>query len=155
MKGTYCIPPETMRSRTAAGHNAKGEPVAHWTFATLGGAGAIRSSAEDMLTFLEAQNGRRPSKLDAAMRLTQIRREAVSPEMDIGLGWFVKRHDGRSYWWHNGGTGGFASYAAFCREPVVGVVVLSNVARASGEKGGIDEIGESLLRQLIDSGKGK
>jgi D-alanyl-D-alanine-carboxypeptidase/D-alanyl-D-alanine-endopeptidase len=41
----------SMRQRMATGHDPTLTPVANWNFATLAGAGALRSSANDMLTF--------------------------------------------------------------------------------------------------------
>ena len=53
----------SMEQRLATGHNAMLAPAANWDFPTLAGAGALRSTANDMLTFLEAflgYNWRRP-----------------------------------------------------------------------------------------------
>src|SRR5215510_13382960 len=44
----------SMKQRMATGHNAFLAPVTNWGCSTLAGAGALRSSANDMLTFLEA-----------------------------------------------------------------------------------------------------
>src|SRR5580693_7288776 len=44
----------SMNKRMAIGHNAMLAPAANWDIPTLAGAGGLRSSANDMLTFLEA-----------------------------------------------------------------------------------------------------
>ena len=46
-----------MKARLAVGHGANPEPVSNWDLAALAGAGALRSSANDMLTFLAANLG--------------------------------------------------------------------------------------------------
>lgn len=150
MADTFVTVPPDRRQRMAIGHNSKGVAVDPWTFASLAGGGAVRSTADDMLTFLEAQSGRRQGRLDSAMRMTQSPREEVSPGANIGLGWFLRKHEGRSFWWHNGGTGGFSSFAGFARDPAVAVVVLANVNQDAADKtGGVDAIGGALIRHLM------
>ena len=110
----------------ATGHNAMLAPVVGWDLPTLAGAGALRSSTNDMLTFLEAFLGYKESPLAPAM---------------IGLGWLIRSTDGRKIVWHNGATTGFYAFAGFDREEHIGVVVLSNASTPSG----IDDIGFHLL----------
>src|SRR5262245_25995017 len=57
-----------MKQRMATGHNAILAPVANWDLPTLSGAGALRSSANDMLTFLEAFLGYKETPLAPAMK---------------------------------------------------------------------------------------
>ena len=59
--------------------------------------------------------------------------------MDIGLGWHVMKRPTRSIIWHNGGTGGYRSFAGFDPASRRGVVVLTNSAIGS------DDIGFHLL----------
>jgi D-alanyl-D-alanine-carboxypeptidase/D-alanyl-D-alanine-endopeptidase len=49
----------SQKQSMATGHNTMLAPVANWDLPTLAGAGALRSSANDMLTFLEAFLGTR------------------------------------------------------------------------------------------------
>ena len=58
-----------MRNRLAKGHRG-GAEVAGWEFRALAGAGALRSTARDLLTFLAANMGLRDSPLRAAIRRT-------------------------------------------------------------------------------------
>lgn len=44
-----------MQSRLATGHNNRYEPTPNWDLPTLAGAGALRSTANDLLSFLAAQ----------------------------------------------------------------------------------------------------
>lgn len=129
-----------MREHATAGHNASGEEVPYWALPTLAGAGALRSNAEDMARFLEA-NLRGTGPLAESMRdATRPRAQAGSPEMHIGFGWHRRRTDGDTIVWHNGGTGGFRTFAGFDRASGTGVVVLTNTG---GE--GADDIGFHLL----------
>ena len=54
MNDTMIALSDSARGRLAQGHDADGRPAANWDIPTLAGAGALRSTATDMLTFLEA-----------------------------------------------------------------------------------------------------
>ena len=67
----------SMKQRMATGHTAMLAPAANWDLPTLAGAGALRSSANDMLTFLEAFLGYKESPLAPAMKaMLEVRRPA-------------------------------------------------------------------------------
>ena len=124
-----------MRSRLAAGH-AGSQQVANWDIPTLAGAGALRSTAQDMLAFLAANLGLTETPLQAAMAMThEARHEAGSPQMHIGLGWHIRTGGDHVVVWHNGGTGGYRSFAGFVEETQTGVVVLTNTAMSADDIG--------------------
>jgi CubicO group peptidase (beta-lactamase class C family) len=141
MPDTAIAPSSSMKQRMATGHNATLAPVATSDLPTpLAGAGALRSSANDMLTFLEAFLGYRESPLAPAMKtMLEVRRPAGQTTM--GLGWFIYSTDGREIPVHNGGTGGFRSFVGYDPNARIGVVVLSNAFTVSG----VDDIGIHLL----------
>jgi serine-type D-Ala-D-Ala carboxypeptidase/endopeptidase len=125
------------RERLAQGYDCDGEPVKTWDLPTLAGAGALRSTALDMVTFVEAElaASRDPkSALAKAIALTQRPYRdlgAADGAGKIGLAWHI-RPDG--VLWHNGQTGGYHSYVAFRPTRRVGVVVLANGATAVADK---------------------
>lgn len=134
-----------MKVRLAAGHNAALDPVENWDLTTLAGAGALRSSANDMLTFLAANLGYMKSPLAPAMAaMLKARRPTGQPGLEIALGWHVLTTNGKEIVWHNGGTGGYRSYMGFDPKAGIGVVALSNTSTAVG----VDDIG----RHLLDAG---
>jgi serine-type D-Ala-D-Ala carboxypeptidase/endopeptidase len=119
----------SMKQRMATGHNALLAPVANWDFPTLAGAGALRSSANDMLTFLEAFLGYQGSPLETAMKaMLEVRRPVGKTKFEIGLAWNIL---GESVW-HDGGTGGFRSFIGYDPKARIGVVALSNASTPSG-----------------------
>lgn len=152
MGNTFATAPDAENERMATGHIAEMHAVPYWTFATLAGAGAIRSNAVDMLTYLEAQNGRLKTPLGKAMQVTQEPRFPAFVVMQIGLAWLIQDLQGQRVWWHNGGTNGFSTYAAFCREPAVAVIVLCN-SGPDGVGNRIDQAGQKLMQALIKDGK--
>jgi CubicO group peptidase (beta-lactamase class C family) len=137
----------SMKQRMATGHTAMLAPAPHWDLPTLAGAGALRSSANDMLTFLEAFLGYKQdyqeSPLAPAMKaMLDIRRPTIKAQ--IGLGWIISSADGREIAMHDGGTGGFRSWIGYDPKERIGAVVLSN-----GTRSGVEDIGLHLLNPKL------
>ena len=132
-----------MTNSLAKGHNGNIE-VSNWDIPTLAGAGALRSTAQDMLTFLAVNMGLKKSCLYPAMKVTHKQQhQAGLPDMHIGLGWHILTSGNRKIIWHNGGTGGYWSFAGFVKESQTGVVVLTNTSES------LDDIGFHFLDQDI------
>jgi CubicO group peptidase (beta-lactamase class C family) len=87
--------------------------------AGLAGAGGIRSTAADMVAYLQAH-----ARRDVPFADTHARRKPLG-QADIGLAWIILP-DGALM--HDGGTGGFRSFAGISKGGVV--VVLSSTARS-------------------------
>jgi len=132
-----------MKARLALGHNDKLVTVPNWDLPALAGAGALRSSVNDMLTFLAANLGYVKSPLAPAMAaMLSVRRSTGAPGGgEIGLGWLITKPSEDEIVWHNGGTGGYRSFIGYDAKTRVGVVVLSNTFTGSG----VDDIGMHLL----------
>jgi len=130
--------------RLARGHSRLGRPKPHWHFDALAGAGALRSTAADLLAFLRLHAGEPAGPLTDAARETQIARAHTSG-LEFGLGWMLlpgSRKVPYDVLFHDGGTGGFRSAAAVSPERRVAVVVLSSQVR------GLTQIGLRLLGAL-------
>ena len=131
-----------MNARFAVGHDQSLQTVASWDLPTLAGAGALRSTANDMLSFLAASLGYTKSPLAPAMAaMLTVRRPTGTPGLEIALGWHILTKDDREIIWHNGGTGGFRTFIGYDPKNRVGVVALSNTSTATG----VDDIGRHLL----------
>jgi CubicO group peptidase (beta-lactamase class C family) len=101
-------------------------PQMNWDIPTLAGAGAIRSTVDDMLKFLQANLAEDDKALTKTLRFARVKRHSMPDGQAIGLGWHLAR-DGVT-WWHNGMTGGYSSWMSVVPQMKVGVVVLSNTA---------------------------
>lgn len=130
------------KQRMATGHSAMLAPVANWDLPALAGAGALRSSANDMLTFLEVFLGYKETPLAPAMRaMLKVRRPVGKTKIEIGLAWHILGESA----WHSGGTGGFRSFAGYDPKARTGVVVLSNASTPSG----VDDIGGHIWNPKV------
>jgi CubicO group peptidase (beta-lactamase class C family) len=146
MRDTSIALSADQKARLAVGHNAKLAPVPNWDLPTLAGAGALRSSANDLLAFLAANLDTGNSPLAPAMAaMLTVRRPTGAPGLDIALGWHIFTRNGNELVWHNGGTGGYRSFIGYDTHARIGVVVLSNTETPVG----VDDIGLHLLDARI------
>ncbi len=124
------------------GLKKNGKPASNWDLAALQGAGAILSTVEDLTRFVKA-NLNPP---DSAFVLQQQKTFTVNDNMDIALGWhLLNRPSGRTFHWHNGGTGGYRSSMAIDLDQNKGVILLSNITASHKMAGKIDEMCIKLL----------
>ena len=154
MHDTVVTIPAALRARFVQGHDGEHKPVPAWDQNALAGAGAIRSTAADMLTYLEAQlhPDRLPpaaraapegKTLAAAIAASHVLHGESLPGMHIALNWL--RIDGTGSYWHNGGTAGHTAFALFNPEGDYALVVLCN---ASGERMFADDVGAHVAQRL-------
>ncbi|WP_254885516.1 serine hydrolase [Streptomyces sp. NA02950] len=140
-----------MASRKAVGH-LDGKPVPDWHDRVLSGAGtSMYSTADDMLRYLAAQLRPERSPFREAIELTQRPRFTAGEGLRLGLGWHLSAlPGGRTMTWHNGGTGGFGSCAAFSRGSGTAVVMMVNTAgeETGGQARPVDALTVKLLREL-------
>lgn len=128
-------------ARLAAGYGWRRRPARHWSLTGLAGAGALLSTAEDTLRFLQAQLAPDSTGLGQAIALTQQPR-AGDRRFSVGLGWIRSSTRQGDVVWHNGGTTGFRSFAGFRPDRAAAVVMLANSHRGS------DRAALSLLTRL-------
>jgi len=137
-----------MQDNLAIGHDQGGK-VKNWDIPTLAGAGAIRSTVRDMLRFLAANMDLKNAPADLlvkdnalleAMRLShELVVNRATGGTSMALGWHIRHSGENESIWHNGGTGGYRSFAGFNRGGQYGVVVLTNSTAS------VDDIGFHML----------
>jgi D-alanyl-D-alanine-carboxypeptidase/D-alanyl-D-alanine-endopeptidase len=125
-----------MKENLALGHS-DGKVVENWDLPTLAGAGAIRSSTTDMAKFISANLAYGNTPLLEAMELSHKLRHKKAGGM--AMAWHIKKGENGDVIWHNGGTGGYRSFAGFVKETGKGVILLTNSSAAA------DDIGFYLL----------
>ncbi|WP_167138856.1 serine hydrolase domain-containing protein [Diaminobutyricimonas sp. TR449] len=133
------VAPEQLRPQALTGRNAKGRPREPWTGEAIGPAGGIRASITDMASLTTALlDGTAPGlpALDPVAPLGITGR--------IGAAWITTKVAGREVTWHNGRSGGFASWLGLDRDASTGVVLLTATSAS------VDNAGMALL--LAESG---
>ena len=145
MESTAITISPRMKARLAVGYDAKLQPAPDWEAPVFAGAGSLRSSANNLLTFLGAFLGYTKSPLAPAMALMlETRRPGDEMLTYLGaeqaLGWWVLGRGEDQVMAHGGDTLGFSSSVAYHSKTRVGVVVLANSANSA------DDIAMHLLR---------
>ncbi|GAA4521021.1 serine hydrolase [Brachybacterium paraconglomeratum] len=128
LSGTYApILPEHLRESATRGRGKNGLAQAAWTMAGSAPAGGIRSTAKDMATYLaRTLDGSAPGAAAASEVLHR-----VDQTENIGMNWFQEDFgDGTWHTFHNGMTGGYASFVGFTPETGSGIVLLTDTARS-------------------------
>jgi D-alanyl-D-alanine-carboxypeptidase/D-alanyl-D-alanine-endopeptidase len=144
---------QAQRARLATGYRSYlhigpfylAQLAAPWEFPnSMAGAGGLRSTANDMLIFLAANMGQQQSNITPALQQSHNILFAKD-DVRIGMGWFrdALPKSGKSIIWHNGETGGYASFMGFTDDYRFGVVVLSNSTKK------VNELGYKILDALI------
>jgi beta-lactamase class C len=118
MKDTFITAPIEKQNRLLKGHDVKGKEQPPLVMNGFKGAGAIRSTVNDMLLFLEAHMNSKTM----AYQLTQQPLVKIAKNASVGLGWILEDET----IWHNGSTQGFSSHLEFEKKRHIGVSILSN-----------------------------
>lgn len=129
--------------RTMQGFDAKWKPVPLWVLDSLAPAGAILSTPEDLLRYLETHL-HPPAGFEQATQMAAEQRRAVFGNLTIGLGWIHDRDTG--VYWHNGAIGGFTSYVFLHRANGYAAAVLFN--QGVGQIPFVELVGNHVRQRL-------
>jgi D-alanyl-D-alanine-carboxypeptidase/D-alanyl-D-alanine-endopeptidase len=114
---------ENMKRNLAYGY-AGGKQVKNWDLPGMAGAGAIRSSASDLIKYVSAQMDLTKTSLHDAIMLTHQPRHNKAAGNEIGLNWAIDNVKGHKVINHGGATGGYRAFVGFTDK--MGVVVMTN-----------------------------
>jgi CubicO group peptidase (beta-lactamase class C family) len=137
----------SQQRRFMTGYNSRREPVPPYVMNVLAGAGGLRSTASDMLAWLEANlyPERLPAgSLRSAVLATHKHQAPAWNGPRMSLGWFVA--DGIRSYSHGGATAGHTGDVWFNPKNQLAVVVLSN--SGPGSVVSADLIGEHIGARL-------
>lgn len=143
----------SQQARFLPGHTGDHRPAHAWDLDAFAGAGAIRSTASDLLIYVEANlhpEAIKPANAAAktiSRALTQqheLRDDSFGGQR-IALAWLYDLATGN--YWHNGATGGYSAYAFFNPKGDYAAVVLVNAT--IGPRGSFaDRIGQHISERL-------
>lgn len=135
------------KTDTATGYSQT-KPVPYWIFDCMAGAGALRTTASDLLRYLDAHHGPSTEKTwTAAIQRLKEPGTALNKNIQIGYGWHTLESMKNRVYWHNGGTQGFCTFTAW--EPIsqTSVVVVVNQFSINNQ---VDQLGVGLTEYLIN-----
>ena len=123
--------PEDIKSRFAKGHIAGKEVNLEFIPETIQSAGAMYSTANDLLKYLSANIGLIQTKINDSIQETHLIRHSFGQSSDnkslkdyIGLGWTVTTDFGKEVIWHTGSIDGYTSIIGFNPSKQIGLVIL-------------------------------
>lgn len=146
MTSTMTKVPAGLMKNYAQGYGPQGNPTPQLKNILLGG-GALRSTATDLLKFLEANLGvNAPQELAYAIQIAQKGYYRVNDKLIMGLGWQRFQANDFLIIDKNGGVPGFSSYIGMLPNEKIGVVILANKSKIQST-----EIGRRLLKILAKS----
>ena len=136
---------DSVKNSLIPGLNAEGITTSNWDMASLAGAGAVLSTAEDLALFAKAHCDTTDKVLTFA-REVEIQGQNKKFE---GMGWTLIDDKGENRWYaQNGSTGGYT--ASFVVDPLScnAVVILSNVSGSNPYTNRIEELCLQLMSSL-------
>ena len=128
MESTRIRPTQEMEGRVSPGHSQQLAKVTSWNMPpAFAAAGAFRSTANDLLKFLAAGMGFKPSQLAPAfVEMMKTQRPADKPDTQVAAGWFITSGHGDRLIWKDGGVLGYSSFLGYSAVHHNGIVVLAN-----------------------------
>jgi len=150
MRDTAIALSPAQHARLAQGYRADGQPAAEGApgFPALAGAGALHSTLNDMMRYLDFQLGRLDTPLNALLPVLYQPRHADGPNSSVGLGWHShEQAQGLTMIYKGGTTRGYESYIFLTPATASGTVILSNQARCP-----VGSIGAQIMRMVNGSG---
>lgn len=146
---------------TPFGMNAKGEnrtkksqgyfqneKIAFWKMAALAPAGGLKTTADDMLTYLSKMSKPATAKSGEIINNLLEPTATLSPVVRIGKGWHtLEQKDKPIIYWHNGGTYGFSTFAAFIKDTEQAVIVVVNQFNMNQVS---DGLGIAIMKKMLD-----
>lgn len=123
-----------------------GNAVAFWKWNCLKGCGALILNANSMLSYL--QNIAKPINHQSKQMIDSLTSPTISIDdrIKVGRGWhMLQEENGETIYWHNGGTYGFSTFAAFLKNKSAAVIVIINAFNKNDIS---DDLGIEIMNAL-------
>ncbi len=121
------------------------EVATYWDMNVLVGAGGIKTDANDLLRYLDyiAFNQSLPVVKSVLQKTTQLNKQVA-----ISKAWHTIEKEGKTLlYWHNGGTYGFSTFAAFNPTTQNSIIVVIN---AFNKNDIADKLGIDIMTNLLN-----
>lgn len=116
-----------------------------WKFDCMAPAGAIKCSAHDLLNYLEYIYNHVADTIISSLLQPTV---SLNANIKVCRAWHtMERNNNTMFYWHNGGTYGFSTFAAFSKEKKKAVVIVINKFNANDVA---DKLGMNIMRKLLN-----
>ncbi|MEX0903279.1 MAG: serine hydrolase domain-containing protein [Pseudohongiellaceae bacterium] len=132
------------------GLDKEGDKTSNWDLNILAPSGGLFSTVDDLSQFVRAHFNLDDNLLAFTRKLTSDKGPSIGYRtLGMGLGWIILQPDDTETWyWHNGGTGGYSSSMVINVEKRQGVIVLSNVSAFNDQSARVMRLGFSLINSF-------
>lgn len=121
--------------------------AAYWKMNALAPAGGLQCTSNELLSYLEYMSQPGDAKAKAIIDKLIKPTVALSPAMHIGLAWHTFEQVGKpNIYWHNGGTYGFSTFAAFIKGTGQAVIVVANKFNTNAVT---DGLGIAIIKKML------
>ncbi|WP_158582943.1 serine hydrolase domain-containing protein [Lysinibacillus yapensis] len=130
MNDTFINGSPEQYERYIKSYNKKGNRIPPIELPAIHAAGALKSTMNDMLLYLEHQMGLKEEPFKEEIELChRVHAKTRSKKLNMGLGWFIeqKKWIDSPIIHHGGTTIGFHTYCGFIKEKQVGIVICSTI----------------------------
>lgn len=121
----------------------------YWNMNVLAPAGGLKCNAAEMIQYL--QNMSKPTNDGSAAIIDSLTSSTykLSAVMGIGRGWHYSAQKNKPViYWHNGGTYGFSTFAAFVKGTGQWVMVVVNMFNKNASVS--DKIGMQIIQKMLE-----
>jgi serine-type D-Ala-D-Ala carboxypeptidase/endopeptidase len=116
-----------MSRHLVQGHDLGMRPTELWTWPAMPGAGCVRSTANDLTTFVKACLGLKRTPLRSALAtLTRHQRPTSLPGTKAGMGWYITSSAEDQIVWKSGLSMGCNTFMGYSQRRRRGAVLLGN-----------------------------
>ena len=125
-----------------------GEKSSFWNMDVLAPAGGLKCSATEMLAYLNYMS--RPLNKAIGMQISNLLEPTVvlNKKVNVCRGWLTYEQQGKpAIYWHNGGTFGFSTFAAFIKETRQAVIVVVNKFNQNMVS---DALGMEIMKKMLE-----
>ena len=121
---------------------------AYWNMNTLAPAGGLKCTGSEMMAYLKYMMAPKDALINNRINKLLQPTIALNNNIDVCRGWHTyKRKDKAPIYWHNGGTYGFSTFAAFNRESASAVLVVINKSAVNTQA---DFLGLKIMKLLSE-----
>jgi CubicO group peptidase (beta-lactamase class C family) len=123
------------------------DSISFWRFDALAPAGALKCSGEEVLNYLQTISNP-PAAVKPVIDSLLSPTFTIPPgKMQVGRSWFIQQRDQQPIvYWHNGGTYGFSTYAAFLKGRDIAVIIAIN---QFNKNAAADKLGNEVMSFLL------
>ena len=120
----------------------------YWNMNVLAPAGGLKCTGQEMMRYLACMSHPiNPSSKTLIDSLTKITLQ-LSPTVGVAKGWHTaQKKDKPVVYWHNGGTYGFSTFAAFVKETGQYVMVVINKFNSNAVS---DKLGMAIINKMLE-----